>query len=128
MRSSPAKWWAATTGENEVMFRHRLDLGGAASPSRAMQGGHFDRRRLPAPIDYYRRELPELRIRGDWASACCPFHPDRHPSFAIHLGSGSYLCRACGARGRDVLAFHMARYGQDFRTAAEALGAWDREP
>lgn len=103
------------------MFRHKLPLAVAASP--AMRYG-FDRDDLPNPASYYRDELPGLKIRGEWGSACCPFHDDRNPSFAVNLASGFYRCHACNETGRDVLAFQMARYGQDFRQAAQALGAW----
>jgi hypothetical protein len=32
---------------------------------------------------------------------------------------------ACCAKGGDVLAFHMQRYGLSFIDAAKALGAWE---
>jgi hypothetical protein len=35
---------------------------------------------------------------------------------------------ACGARGGDVLAFHMQRYELRFIDAAKALGAWEVSP
>jgi DNA primase len=34
-----------------------------------------------------------------WVSACCPFHDDRNPSFAVHIDEGVYACQACGAKG-----------------------------
>lgn len=38
---------------------------------------------------------------GDEATALCPFHPDKHPSFAVNLTTGLWLCRAnrCQAKG-----------------------------
>lgn len=35
----------------------------------------------------------------DWIAATCPFHDDRHPSFAVNVDTGVYACQACGARG-----------------------------
>jgi len=32
---------------------------------------------------------------------------------------------ACGAKGGDILAFHMERYGFNFVEAVKALGAWE---
>lgn len=103
------------------MFRHKLLLAGAANPAPRRC---FDRADLPDPARYYRRELPNLKTRGAWGSACCPFHDDRNPSFAVNLASGFYRCHACNETGRDVLSFQMARYGQDFRQAVQALGVW----
>jgi DNA primase len=34
-----------------------------------------------------------------WVSACCPFHDDHNPSFAVHIDEGVYACQACGAKG-----------------------------
>ena len=68
----------------------------------------------------------ELRPHGKDRVGRCPFHDDRHPSLSVNLDTGAFRCRvpACGAHGRDVLAFHMARYGLPFAAAAKALGAW----
>ena len=32
----------------------------------------------------------------------------------------------CEAKGGDVIAFHMARYGLPFIEACKALGAWEQ--
>lgn len=43
----------------------------------------------------------------------------------INLASGAWVCMSgCGARGGDVLAYHMAAHGLGFIEAAKALGAW----
>jgi hypothetical protein len=43
----------------------------------------------------------------------------------INLHSGAFVCMAgCGARGGDVLAYHMAAHGLEFIEAAKDLGAW----
>jgi len=43
----------------------------------------------------------------------------------INVETGAFLCRAgCGARGGDVLAYHMAAHGLAFVEAAKALGAY----
>jgi hypothetical protein len=86
----------------------------------------FDRARLPDPLPYYAAELESLRGHGPSATARCQFHDDQHPSLSVNLDTGAFRCRvpACGAHGRDVVAFHMARYGIGFVAAAKALGAW----
>ena len=43
----------------------------------------------------------------------------------INTETGAFACMAgCGARGGDVLAFHMATTGDEFIEAAKALGCW----
>ncbi|MEK8088767.1 DUF7146 domain-containing protein [Thermithiobacillus plumbiphilus] len=79
------------------------------------------------PRIYYTGELmdaPVLRWRGaDWNDGgLCPFHADRRAgSFRVHLGSGAYHCFACGAKGGDLIAFHMQRYGMRFADAMKDL-------
>ena len=87
----------------------------------------LDRSRLPEPTHYYEGELKTFVARNGWGRASCPFHHDRHPSFGFHLASGGFHCFACGARGGDVIAFRMRRYGQGFVEAVTALGAWRSE-
>lgn len=74
------------------------------------------------PIDYYRRHQPTMtdpkRITGWVDAGLCPFHHDKHPrNFRVHLGSGAYICFACDQKGRDIIDFHMKRYGMTFPEA-----------
>lgn len=86
--------------------------------------GGLDRDRLPDPITYYESEGLSLTGRGRWRTACCLFHGGSD-SFRINVEAGAFVCMAgCGARGGDVLAFHMARHGLGFVEAARSLGAW----
>lgn len=85
---------------------------------------HFDRHALPIPADYYAGEALALRGGGQWRDAVCPFHEDHSPSLRVRIETGAFRCMVCGARGGDVLAFHMLRYGLSFKDAAKALGAW----
>ena len=86
--------------------------------------GRLDRSQLPDPAQYYTRELACLKRRDRWASALCCFHDDHSPSLSVNLETGAFRCFACGACGRDLIAFQMSRYQQDFRLACKALGAW----
>lgn len=85
----------------------------------------FRRDRLPSPGKYYKAEGLKLTGGGEWKSAICPFHADTRPSLRLRLDSGGFRCMVCGAKGGDVLAFHMLRYNLDFKEAAKALGAWE---
>lgn len=82
------------------------------------------RDRLPDPTTYYSQRLDKLTAPNGsgWATALCPFHGDHHPSLSVHVAEdGAYCCHSCGARGRDVVAFHMARTGVDFKAAVRDL-------
>ncbi len=85
----------------------------------------FNRNKLPDPGTYYHAQGLKLIGGGEWKSAICPFHNDTRPSLRIRLDSGGFRCMACGARGGDVLAFHMQRYKMHFVDVAKALGSWE---
>ena len=84
----------------------------------------FDRNLLPNPSKYYSEQGLKLTGGGGWKQALCPFHKDSGPSLRVHTDTGCFRCMACGAKGGDVLAFHMLRYGMGFKEAAKSLGAW----
>lgn len=87
--------------------------------------GRFVRERLPNPAEYFEREGIELRGRGGWRDALCPFHQDSRPSLRVNVESGAFKCMACGASGGDLVDFHRLRHGLSFVEAARALGAWE---
>jgi DNA primase len=85
----------------------------------------FKRDSLPPPLDFYRREFPQLfnkTFSKKWISVICCFHTDKHPSLSINLDTGAFRCFACGIKGRDIIAFAMLRYGLCFAEAVRLLG------
>lgn len=84
----------------------------------------FNRYLLPSPGRYFRSQGLKLTGGGEWKSALCPFHPDTKPSLRLRIDSGGFRCMACGAHGRDVIAFHMKLHNLDFISAIKDLGAW----
>jgi len=84
----------------------------------------FNRSALQRPANYFKEQGLKLTGGGEWKNALCPFHNDHQPSLRVRLDSGGFKCMACGARGGDILAFHMQRYGLGFVAAAKQLGAW----
>ena len=48
--------------------------------------------------------VPSLRQVGASFKAPCPFHDDKHPSFAVDPKGQNYRCWACGKFG-DVITF-----------------------
>jgi CHC2 zinc finger len=87
--------------------------------------GGFRRDLLPDPVSYYTGQGLKLTGKGAWRSCCCPFHEEKHPSFAVRVENGAFRCQACGVKGGDVLAYHRQRYGMQFKAAAQELGAWE---
>ncbi len=70
-----------------------------------------------APLDFYGYQLPNapLKQKGWNDGGLCPFHADNSPgSFRVNLTTGGFICFACGAKGGDIVAFTMARYGLQF--------------
>lgn len=85
----------------------------------------FERDRLPDPVGYY--EAEGLRLTGPrnakWKTTRCNFHGGSD-SLRVNTVTGAWVCMACGAKGGDVLAYHMQIHGLEFMQAAKALGAW----
>ncbi|HWW64954.1 MAG TPA: CHC2 zinc finger domain-containing protein [Sphingomonadaceae bacterium] len=66
----------------------------------------------------------KLQRAGREYKACCPFHPDRSPSFTIFADGERFHCFGCGASG-DVLDFVQRAYAVRLPEAARMLGAGD---
>ena len=84
----------------------------------------FDRRNFPDPVGFYEERGLVLTGRGKWRTTSCAFHGGSD-SMRVNTATGAFVCMAgCGARGGDVLAYHMADTGTEFVEAAKALGCW----
>lgn len=86
----------------------------------------LDHRSLPSPVAYLtRRGLLKTKVRGEWASICCPVHKggaESHPSMRVSLADGHYKCMACGVSGGDIVALHRLLTGLGFVDAVRELG------
>jgi hypothetical protein len=83
----------------------------------------FDRTLLPDPIGYFEEQGLRLTGRGKWRTAECRFHGGSD-SMRINVARGGWCCMNCGAKGGDVLAYHMRLHDMEFVPAARQLGAW----
>lgn len=61
-----------------------------------------------------------LQRAGRELKGCCPFHPDKSPSFTIYANDRRFQCFGCGAEG-DVLDFVQRAYGVKLIPAIEML-------
>lgn len=85
----------------------------------------FDKDLLPDPKDYFMQTVGlKLKGRGVWRMAKCPFHDDTTESLAVQVVLGCFKCHACGAKGGDLIAFHMQLKGCGFKQACIDLGIW----
>lgn len=83
----------------------------------------FDRNLIPEPISYFESEGLKLQGRGKWRPAECRFHGGSD-SMRVNVTTGAWVCMNCGAKGGDVLAYHMQAHGLEFVEACKQLGAW----
>ena len=63
----------------------------------------------------------ELRRVGKEWTGCCPFHPEKTPSFSLNEEKGLYFCFGCGAKG-DLVTYLMERRGYAMREALRLAG------
>ncbi len=61
-----------------------------------------------------------LKRAGRELSACCPFHPDKSPSFTVNDDKGFAHCFGCGWHG-DAVDFVMTVHGVDAREAVAMI-------
>jgi DNA primase len=77
------------------------------------------------------KNLRNGRIKGDEFQACCPFHHEENPSFAVNVRTGQWLCRAsnvCGQKGKSISSL-MAKIDRiPMRQAEEIAGTQFRAP
>jgi DNA primase len=75
------------------------------------------------PSNYFTRERLDLRGNeaAKWITVNCTFHSEATPSMSINLDTGGFVCHACGAKGGDIIAFEMQRYGLTFKDAVTKL-------
>jgi hypothetical protein len=76
---------------------------------------------LPTPFFYYKKIFPRITQGTEWVNVHCCFHNDSNPSLSLNLKSGGYFCHACGAKGGDVLSFHMKKNQMTFKATVAAL-------
>lgn len=84
----------------------------------------FNRQLLPTPLAYLAMYQLPAKGHGVWRDMLCPFHDDSNASLRFNSDKGAFKCMACGAKGGDILAFHMQRTGLSFIAACKDLGAW----
>jgi DNA primase len=71
-------------------------------------------------VEEVRKSVPDLKRKGKFWWACCPFHHEKTPSFHVREEDQHYHCFGCGAHG-DILAFVQEVRGGTFPDTVEYL-------
>jgi DNA primase len=71
-------------------------------------------------VEEVRKSVPDLKKKGKFWWACCPFHHEKSPSFHVREEDQHYHCFGCGAHG-DILTFVQEVRGGDFPETVEYL-------
>lgn len=73
------------------------------------------------PVSGVARQAGVKLVRaGRELKGCCPFHPDKSPSFTVYADDRRFQCFGCGAEG-DVLDFVQRAYGVRLPAAIDML-------
>ena len=83
----------------------------------------FDRNLLPETVSYFEGQGLHLTGPGKWKTTACQFHGGSD-SMRINIASGGWCCMSCGAKGGDVLSYHMQAHEIEFVNACKALNCW----
>jgi DNA primase len=82
----------------------------------------IERVKLRTPIEVVIGErISALRKRGALYWACCPFHQEKTPSFAVDPRRGTWRCYGACGEGGDVLSFVERFDGLSFLEALRLL-------
>ncbi len=91
---------------------------------------HMDNAAFAATVQHVRDRFPvsgvaskagvKLSRAGREWKGCCPFHPDKSPSFTIYADDRRFQCFGCGLQG-DVIDFVMRAYNVKTRAAIGML-------
>jgi DNA primase len=66
-----------------------------------------------------------LRIKGSSATACCPFHSEKTPSFHVSATKQLYHCFGCGVGGNAIhflMAYEKLDFLETIKRLAQRLG------
>lgn len=81
----------------------------------------------PDILSTIRAEGFELKQRGRNFWACCPFHAEKTPSFAVNPEWQTFKCFGCDKSG-DVISFIQQFKNISFKDACKHLGIYNGKP
>jgi hypothetical protein len=75
------------------------------------------------PREFYRDQGFDIPLfyNKESINVLCSFHDDRNPSLSLNLKTGAFFCHACGAKGGDIIAFYMLKFGLGFKQSVREL-------
>ena len=81
--------------------------------------------KLKNPIEDVISSYIHITRRGNTLWACCPFHHEKTPSFAINVADQYYHCFGCGASGNVITfvkEYESVQFMESVRILAERAG------
>jgi len=75
-------------------------------------------------VDFIERDGIALKKAGASYKACCPFHNEKSPSFAVDPRTQTWHCYGACATSGDVFSFVMKRQSCDFPSAVQSVAEY----
>ena len=75
-------------------------------------------------VDFIERDGVALKKAGASYKACCPFHNEKSPSFAVDPRTQTWHCYGACASSGDVFSFVMKRQSCDFPSAVQIVAEY----
>lgn len=73
---------------------------------------------------FYEYVMPFSKSSGDQLYACCPFHPEKTPSFTVNTETREWYCHGCGKGGAEK-EFIAEYFDVDAKVSKHVLEYWE---
>ena len=75
---------------------------------------------------FYEYVMPFSKSSGDQLYACCPFHPEKTPSFTVNTETREWYCHGCG-RGGAEKEFIAEYFDVDAKVSKHVFAYWEQK-
>lgn len=75
---------------------------------------------------FYEYVMPFSKSSGDQLYACCPFHPEKTPSFTVNTETREWYCHGCGKGGAEK-EFIAEYFDVDAKVSKHVFTYWEQK-
>ena len=75
---------------------------------------------------FYEYVMPFSKSSGDQLYACCPFHPEKTPSFTVNTETREWYCHGCGKGGAEK-EFIAEYFDVDAKVSKQVFSYWEQK-
>ena len=75
---------------------------------------------------FYEYVMPFSKSSGDQLYACCPFHPEKTPSFTVNTETREWYCHGCGKGGAEK-EFIAEYFDVDAKVSKHVFSYWEQK-